>query len=195
MSDAIALDQATRTRTAEIYTEHYRFVLSVCRSILKDQEEAREAAQDVFIKVLKSLAGFEGLCQVKTWVYRITINECYSRLAAWKRKRESLSRYVLQREVDQEAQPVGSYRPILAQGLFRKQLETAGEATKKVLYMYVDQGLSQRDIADCLGVSRVAITRRITRFREVVARGEARTSRRARKPVGAMAEMGVRQAA
>ncbi|MEO6095959.1 MAG: RNA polymerase sigma factor [Fibrobacteria bacterium] len=203
MSESIAFTRSisentnenARSRTAAIYAEHHGFILSVCKGILRDQEEAKEAAQEVFIKVLTSLAGFEGLCQVKTWVYRIAINECFTRVSARKRKRDRLSQYAQHRSIEEEAGSVAGHVPLLAQGLFRKHLRMAGEATRKVLNMYVDQGLSQRDIADCMGVSRVAITRRITRFREVLADGRPAGLRKQPTPDRSMVEMRVRQVA
>ena len=56
--------------------------------ILGNREDAEEAVQDIFIKVYRSLPGFRGESGIQTWLYRITVNTCLSRLR--KRKVEQI---------------------------------------------------------------------------------------------------------
>jgi len=55
-------------------------VLRLAFSYLGDEEEAKDAAQEVFIKVFTSLEKFEGKSSPYTWIYRITVNHCRDRL-------------------------------------------------------------------------------------------------------------------
>ncbi len=48
--------------------------------MLGNTEDAEEATQDIFLKIYKSLDEFRGESMVSTWIYRITSNECISRL-------------------------------------------------------------------------------------------------------------------
>lgn len=60
--------------------KHQRLVYTLALRMLKNTEEAEEAAQDAFVKVYQSLSGFEGKSKFTTWLYRIVYNECLGRL-------------------------------------------------------------------------------------------------------------------
>ncbi|TGY89964.1 RNA polymerase sigma factor [Marinicauda algicola] len=62
-------------------------VLGIARRLLRDEAEAEDAAQDVFVKVWKNAHRWEpGRAKFDTWVGRIAINTCYDRL---RRRREA----------------------------------------------------------------------------------------------------------
>ena len=65
---------------AMLVQKHQRVVYTLAVRMLKNPEEAQEAAQDTFVKVYQSLAGFEGKSKFTTWMYRIVYNECLSRI-------------------------------------------------------------------------------------------------------------------
>ncbi len=48
--------------------------------MLGNQEDAEEAAQDIFLKIYHSLGNFRGESKLSTWIYRIVTNVCISRL-------------------------------------------------------------------------------------------------------------------
>lgn len=49
--------------------------------LLKNREDAEEATQDVFIKINNAIDLFRGDAKLSTWIWRITTNVCYTRLA------------------------------------------------------------------------------------------------------------------
>jgi RNA polymerase sigma-70 factor (ECF subfamily) len=55
---------------------HQNFVYATALRYLKNEGDADEAAQEVFIKALKGLKNFRGKSKITTWLYRITINVC-----------------------------------------------------------------------------------------------------------------------
>ncbi|OOG77430.1 RNA polymerase sigma factor [Algoriphagus sp. A40] len=65
--------------------KHQRLVYTLAHRMLKNPEEAQEAAQDTFVKVYQSLSGFEGKSKFTTWMYRVVYNECLGRLRKTKR--------------------------------------------------------------------------------------------------------------
>lgn len=65
--------------------KHQNTVYSLALRILKNQEEAQEAAQDSFVRVYQSLCGFSAKSKFSTWLYRIVYNECLGRLRKTKR--------------------------------------------------------------------------------------------------------------
>lgn len=69
-----------------IYQEHQHLVFNLCLNYLLNQQEAEEAAQDVFVKIHAKLESFEGKSSLKTWVYRIAVNHCLDVLRQRKRQ-------------------------------------------------------------------------------------------------------------
>src|SRR5215813_15618911 len=61
-----------------------RPVYSLCFRLLGDAEEARDAAQDTFLKVYRGLSGFRGEAGLKTWIYRIAINQAMNHRRWWR---------------------------------------------------------------------------------------------------------------
>lgn len=56
-------------------------VYGVALRMMRDRELATEAAQDAFIKAFRGLTKFQERSRFSTWLYRITVNVCYDRLA------------------------------------------------------------------------------------------------------------------
>lgn len=72
-------EQLVRTHKAIIY--------AVCYLFSKDQDEVADLFQECLINLWKSWAGYEGRSDVKTWIYRVSLNVCVS--LDRKRKRHS----------------------------------------------------------------------------------------------------------
>ena len=79
-TDDLTLVNRVRTgdqRAFKLLVERYqRKVYGVALGMLKDKEEARDVAQDAFIKVYRYLDHFKGDASFYTWLYRITVNIC-----------------------------------------------------------------------------------------------------------------------
>lgn len=58
-----------------LYNDHSNLVYNVALNYLQNSEDAEEVTQDVFVKAYNALDGFKGESQIKTWLYRITINQ------------------------------------------------------------------------------------------------------------------------
>ena len=63
----------------ELVGLHKRFVFNLCYRLLGDYDDADDCAQEVFIKVFKSLDSFRFESDFKTWLYRIAVNTCKNR--------------------------------------------------------------------------------------------------------------------
>ena len=56
-------------------------VVNIAYSMLSDREDAYDAAQEVFVKIYRSIGGFKGKSSLSTWIYRIVSNVCNDALA------------------------------------------------------------------------------------------------------------------
>ena len=72
-----------------LYADHGKMVFNLALNHLQQREEAEEVTQDVFVKVHQKMADFSGRSSVKTWIYRITVNQCLDHLKARKRQKRS----------------------------------------------------------------------------------------------------------
>lgn len=70
----------------ELVAEFERPVFSLCLRLLGDAEEARDAAQETFLKVYRGLGSFRGEAGLKTWIYRIAINQAMNQRRWWRRR-------------------------------------------------------------------------------------------------------------
>lgn len=79
---------AARDLTAfeELVAQFERQVYSLSLRLLGDAEEARDATQETFLKVYRSLNGFRGESGLKTWIYRIAINQAMNQQRWWRRR-------------------------------------------------------------------------------------------------------------
>lgn len=66
--------------------EHGDELVRLAFSYLKDTESAKDIVQNSFIKCYENLDSFRHDAQIKTWLYRITINECKDYLKSWNYK-------------------------------------------------------------------------------------------------------------
>lgn len=74
-----------------LYHEHKTLVYNMALHYLQNIEDAEEVTQDVFVKVYHSLAHFQQKSSYKTWIYRITINQCLD----FTKKKNSRKRFYL----------------------------------------------------------------------------------------------------
>ncbi|MCE5251422.1 sigma-70 family RNA polymerase sigma factor [bacterium] len=64
----------------QLLTKYQNRVYNQAYRMLGNAEDAEETTQDIFMKVYRSMEDFRGESAVSTWIYRITSNECISRL-------------------------------------------------------------------------------------------------------------------
>lgn len=76
--DLDAFEALVRAHTREVYVHAARF--------FGDESAAEDVVQEVFIKVYRSLGGFDGASAFSTWLYRVTRNACLDAVRAGRRR-------------------------------------------------------------------------------------------------------------
>jgi RNA polymerase sigma-70 factor, ECF subfamily len=66
--------------------EHQRMVFHLACNLLGDQDEALDLSQEVFLNVFKTLSRFRGNSTLRTWIYRIAVNQARNRQRWWRRR-------------------------------------------------------------------------------------------------------------
>jgi RNA polymerase sigma-70 factor, ECF subfamily len=149
-----------------MYETYYQLVHRVCYRYTKNREEADDLAQEIFLKVHGSFAGFEGNSQPSTWLYRVATNHCLDHLR-WKKRQTDLLAGYGDDLAFSRAPETSADNP--AKRLFRRLLETMDAANRQVVFLRFEVGLTHEEIAEICGVSRVAITKRLAKFQAKVA--------------------------
>jgi len=74
-----------------LVAEHSGDVYALLVRLTSDAEEARDLTQETFLRVFQSLDRFRGDASLKTWIYRIAINQARNRWRWWKRRRRDVT--------------------------------------------------------------------------------------------------------
>src|SRR5436190_4946943 len=77
--DTAAFNTLVNERSGEIFGLLYR--------LTENREEARDLTQETFLRAFQSIASFRGESDLRTWIYRIAINQARNRWRWWKRRR------------------------------------------------------------------------------------------------------------
>ena len=81
--DAVAFDILVDRYSPDIYALLFR--------LTENAEEAGDLTQETFMRALRSIKSFRGDSELKTWLYRIAINESRNRFRWWKRRKRDLT--------------------------------------------------------------------------------------------------------
>lgn len=64
-----------------VYRQYLPQVYNLCLRLCHSATDAEDLAQETFIRIYRHLGGFDGRSSLKTWIYRVTLNLCSSRLS------------------------------------------------------------------------------------------------------------------
>ena len=99
----------------EIVERHQTKVFSIIYGIVRQRNDAEDIAQQVFTKVYFSIRGFDLRSSLLTWIYKITVNECYDYLRKQKVRRlvyESDMSVEESRRLDNAETPLSRQQPV-----------------------------------------------------------------------------------
>jgi RNA polymerase sigma-70 factor (ECF subfamily) len=165
----------------ELVSHFERPVFSLCYRLLGDAEEARDAAQETFMRVYRGLGGFRGDSGLKTWIYRIAINQAMNQQRWWRRRHKDETVSLELSRVDSE-HTVGSQLPCGTptpeqqaisnerEGRIMKALGEIKQEYRVALVLREIEELSYEEIAMTLSISIGTVKSRIARGREELRR-------------------------
>src|SRR5204863_3105488 len=78
-----------QTACAELVASHQRMVFGLALHLLGDRDEALDLSQEVFLRVFRTIASFRGQSALRTWIYRIVVNQARNRQRWWRRRRRA----------------------------------------------------------------------------------------------------------
>lgn len=160
---------------ADLVAAHQRMVYGLAFNLLGDRDEARDISQEVFLRVFHTLSGFRGQSALRTWIYRIVVNQVHNRQRWWRRRHRS---DVI--SLDQHLREFGdleSKRDILPDRLLASKetaayiwdaLERLPFDQRTALILREVEGLRYEEIAFSLNVVVGTVKSRLTRARQTL---------------------------
>ena len=167
-SELIALylrDQNTVYFT-QLYNRYKGKIFAKCISMLADEGLARDATQDVFIKVLLNLSRFTEQSSFSTWVYSITYNYCIDVIRRKKKVPLIFTEDVGKVSRETEVEIPDSVLLEMKQERLAKVLEHLPPGDKAILMMKYIDDLQIKDIGEILGKLESAIKMQIMRAKQ-----------------------------
>jgi len=170
--------------SAELMAEHHRMVLSLATSLLGDRDEALDLAQEVFLRVFRTIHRFRGHSALRTWIYRIAVNQVRNRQRWWRRRHRgdqvSLDEH-LQRHGDVPVRSnIMAPDRMFANHELAERLQAALERLpfeqRTAIVLREIEGLSYDEIAFTLQLAVGTVKSRLTRARQAL-RAELRAVR------------------
>ncbi|KGR91712.1 RNA polymerase factor sigma C [Ureibacillus massiliensis 4400831 = CIP 108448 = CCUG 49529] len=149
-----------------IMIEYGNELVRLAFSYVKDAEIAKDMVQNTFIKCYKSLDSFRYDAQIKTWLYRITINECKDYLKSWNYKMVQVKSFI--NETAKSVFP-SVEKSIIDQYNNEQMNETIISLPKKyreVVYLYYHDSLKTDEIADILDIPVNTVKTRLRRAKQ-----------------------------
>ena len=171
--DAAAFEILVDRYSGDIYALLYR--------LTENAEEASDLTQDTFLRALRSIRGFRGGSELKTWLFRIAINESRNRFRWWKRRRRDVT-ISLDTTIGETETPLsaliadGSVSP--EDAALAREREYALQAAlldlsqvfREAIILCDIQGLSYEETAVALDIGIGTVKSRISRGREELRR-------------------------
>ena len=150
----------------EVYLRHAEMVFGLALRMSGDREEAADLTQETFLRVYRHLGRFRGRSSLKTWIYRITVNCCRSKLGRRGGRRRERPLENLGEVADGRC---GPEERALGHDLGRRLAEALAELPlvfREAVLLRDVQGLSYGEIGAVLGVRVGTVRSRIARGRE-----------------------------
>lgn len=180
MTDAQAVERARGGDhdAFRVLVERYQDrVYRLARRILRDDEWARDAAQEAFLKVYRALRDFEGRSGFYTWLYRVTVNLCLdmrrrdrsSLHVEWDEERAAKSES--DGSMDTSAPTAGPLQALERAELRQRMAEAIGalpEDARQTLLLREVDGMSYVEIAQTLQIPKGTVMSRLYHARRKV---------------------------
>jgi RNA polymerase sigma-70 factor (ECF subfamily) len=163
--DQLAWDAIVRQYRRKVFNVAYKFV--------GKHDEAEDLAQDIFLKVFKSLDTFDRRANFQTWLISVSRNLCIDHYRSIRKERETIDRDVDAGELSPASAETGPFAALEhadRRALLRRALDALPPTLRSAVLLRDIQELSYQEIATQLGLPEGTVKSRINRGRLELAR-------------------------
>lgn len=167
--ETAAFEQFVAERTGDIYALLFR--------LTSDPEEARDLTQETFLRAFQGIQRFRGDADLKTWIYRIAVNQARNRWRWWRRRRRDAT-VSLDAPIGDRDQTIGSTlknvdaidpeQETLAherESQLREALQRLRSSYREAVVLRDVEGFSYEEIAATLQINIGTVKSRLSRGR------------------------------
>ena len=148
----------TERKFAQMIREQKSTVYLVCYMFSKDRDEIDDLVQEVLINLWKGFARFEGRSDIRTWVYRVSLNTCIS--ADRRRKRNRT--LPLTMDIDPFDENDADNRQT---ALLHRRISRLQPFDRAIVLLWLEN-LSYEEIGQIVGISTKNVSVRLVRIKE-----------------------------
>jgi RNA polymerase sigma-70 factor (ECF subfamily) len=164
----------------EIVDRYQNKVFSIIYGILRSRNDAEDISQQVFTKIYFSIGKFDFRSSLLTWIYKITVNECYDYL-----RKKKVRKLVYESDVSEDearrirhTEAMESDRPaddnLARRDLIVKLLEKVSEEDRRLLMLKEVEGHSVEELAELTGMNENTIKVKLFRARQKLVKAAKR---------------------
>jgi len=153
--------ELTDAELADLYDRYAPVLFVRCRSILRNDEDAHDAVQETFARVIRNSATFRQQSSPLTWMYKISTNYCLNQIRNSKGRRKKLD--------DHKGEIGGTGRTENREGIedhgrIMALLEDCDDQTRRcVMHTYFDD-CTREETAELVGISVPTVRKRVNTF-------------------------------
>ncbi|MBE6212009.1 MAG: sigma-70 family RNA polymerase sigma factor [Rikenellaceae bacterium] len=144
---------------AQLVREHKTTIYTVCYMFSKDKDEVEELFQEVLIALWRGFNGFRGECNIRSWIYRVSLNTCIS---AERKKRRRADSVRLDMNINLFSDTDEDSRQ---SQMLRKRIGKLGVFDRAIILLWLEN-LSYEEIGAIVGITAKNVSVRLVRIRE-----------------------------
>ncbi len=171
--EAAAFDLLVRERSGEIYGLLYR--------LTENAEEARDLTQETFLRAFQKINHFRGEADLRTWIYRIAINQARNKWRWWRRRKRDFTvsldgtdgngqALIFNLRADKSSNPEQATLAHEREAALMAALKSLGRPYREAVILRDIEGFSYEEIAATLEISIGTVKSRLARGRQELRR-------------------------
>ncbi|WP_372638418.1 RNA polymerase sigma factor [Cohnella sp.] len=157
-----------KTELYHLMTAYGDDVRRYAYAITKNREQAKDIAQETFLKAYRGFGSFKGRSSLKTWLFSIARNAAINEMKSSYMRRIVLCEWVKPRGVGESAE--AAYLEEQSVREIREALMSLSLKLREVLLLSLEHGLTMPEIAELLDVSEGTVKSRMHRARQTMER-------------------------
>ena len=144
---------------AQVVREHKGTIYTVCYMFSKDEDEVADLFQDILINLWKGFSKFRGESNIKTWIYRVSLNTCISSDRKKKRKGETVPLDMNINLFDDNQEDTKQIR------MLQGRISRLGPFDRAIVLLWLEN-LSYDEIGAIVGITAKNVSVRLFRIKE-----------------------------
>lgn len=143
---------------AELVKAHKSTIYTVCYMFSKDEDEVSDLFQEVLVNLWKGFSSFEGRSDVRTWVYRVSLNTCISD----DRKKKRRKTVPLSMDINLFEDRDADSRQVQ---MLNKRISRLGAFDRAIILLWLEN-MSYEEIGQVVGITAKNVSVRLYRIKE-----------------------------